>query len=149
MKDNAKLTQALENRHAAMENLAQERDAAIRRHQQAQEELGPLRMELSVATKDLKKVRANFDVQQREINRLMGELGKKTELVQDNLKRIVEKFRGQTNAAIQVATATALQGWAEQAAESQVLRADKANRDLQVPGFWKLDQRIAKQYRRT
>jgi hypothetical protein len=28
----------------------------------------------------------------------------------------------------------------EQAAELQVLRADKANRDLQGPGFWKLDQ---------
>jgi hypothetical protein len=33
-----------------------------------------------------------------------------------------------------------LQGWAEQAAELQVLRADKANRDLRGPGFWKLDQ---------
>jgi hypothetical protein len=31
-KDNAKLTQALENRHVAMEKLAQERDAAVRRH---------------------------------------------------------------------------------------------------------------------
>jgi hypothetical protein len=34
----------------------------------------------------------------------------------------------------------ALQSWAEQAAELQVLRADKANRDLRGPGFWKLDQ---------
>jgi hypothetical protein len=97
-------------------------------------------MELSVATKDLKRVRANYDAQQREIDRLMGELGKKMELVQANPKRIVEKFREQTNAAIQVATATALQGWAEQAAELQVLRADKANRDLQGPGFCKLDE---------
>jgi hypothetical protein len=70
----------------------------------------------------------------------MDELGKKTDLVQANLKRIVEKFREQTNAAIQVATATALQGWAEKAAELQVLRADKANWDLRGPGFWKLDQ---------
>jgi hypothetical protein len=38
-------------------------------------------MELSVATKDLKQVQANQDAQQREIDRLMGELGKKTELV--------------------------------------------------------------------
>jgi hypothetical protein len=37
-------------------------------------------------------------------------------------------------------TTTALQSWAEQAAELQVLQADKANRDLQGPGFWKLDQ---------
>jgi hypothetical protein len=34
----------------------------------------------------------------------------------------------------------ALQAWAEQAAELQVLRADKANRDLRGPGFWKLDK---------
>jgi chromosome segregation ATPase len=91
-KDNGKLTQALENQHAAMEKLAHERDAAVRQHQQAQEELGPLRMELSMATKDLQKVRANQNLQQREIDRLMGELGKKTELVQANLKWIVEKF---------------------------------------------------------
>jgi chromosome segregation ATPase len=58
--DNGKLTQALENRHAAMEKLAQERDAAVRRYRQAQEELGPLRMELSVATKDVKRVRGTL-----------------------------------------------------------------------------------------
>jgi hypothetical protein len=52
----------------------------------------------------------------------------------------VEKFREQTNVAIQAATATAFQTWAEQAAELQVLRADKANRDLRGPGFWKLDK---------
>jgi chromosome segregation ATPase len=91
-KDNGKLAQALENWNAEMEKLAQERDAIVRRHRQVQEELGPLRMELSVATKDLKKVRANQDLQQREIDRLMGELGKKTEFVQANLKRILEKF---------------------------------------------------------
>jgi hypothetical protein len=39
-----------------------------------------------------------------------------------------------------MATTTALQSLAEQAAELQVLRADKANRDLGGPGFWKLDQ---------
>jgi hypothetical protein len=71
---------------------------------------------------------------------LTGELGKKTFLAQTNLKKIVEKFQEQTNATIQVAMATALQGWSEQAAELQVLRADKANWDLCGPGFWKLDQ---------
>jgi hypothetical protein len=39
-----------------------------------------------------------------------------------------------------MAMATTLQSWAEQAAELQVLRADKANRDLRGPGLWKLDQ---------
>jgi hypothetical protein len=52
----------------------------------------------------------------------------------------VEKFRAQTNVAIQAATATTLQSWAEQAAELQVLRANKANRDLRGPRFWKLDK---------
>jgi hypothetical protein len=33
-----------------------------------------------------------------------------------------------------------LQKWSKQAAELQVLRADKANRELHGPGFWKLDQ---------
>jgi hypothetical protein len=52
----------------------------------------------------------------------------------------VERFRAQTNVVIQAATVTALLSWAEQAAELQVLRADKANWDLRGPGFWKLDQ---------
>jgi predicted Holliday junction resolvase-like endonuclease len=90
--ENSKFTKALENRHAAMEKLAQERDAAVRRHPQAQEELGPLWMELSVATKDLQKVSATQNSQQREIDCLMVEFRKKTELVQANLKRIMEKF---------------------------------------------------------
>jgi DNA repair exonuclease SbcCD ATPase subunit len=138
--DNGKLAKALENRNAAMEKLAQQRDAAVRRHRQAQEELGPLRMELSVVSQDLKKVRANQNSQQWEIERLMGELGKKMELLQANLKRILEKFQEQMNTAIQVATATALQGCSEQAAELQVMQADKANWDLRGPGFWKLGQ---------
>jgi hypothetical protein len=76
----------------------------------------------------------------KENDRLRGQLEKRAFLVQANLKRIVERFREQTKVAIQAATATALQSWAEQAAELQVLRADKANRDLRGPGFWKLDQ---------
>jgi chromosome segregation ATPase len=68
--DNGKLTQALEKRRAAMDKLAQEKDAAVRSHRQAQEELGPLRLELSVATKDLKKARVNCEAQQREIDRV-------------------------------------------------------------------------------
>jgi hypothetical protein len=50
----------------------------------------------------------------------MGKLGKKSFWAQANLKKILEKFREQTNATIQVATATALQAWSEQAAELQL-----------------------------
>jgi hypothetical protein len=52
----------------------------------------------------------------------------------------LSRFWEQTNAAIQIATATTLQGWSEQGAELQVLWADKANQELRGPGFWKLDQ---------
>jgi hypothetical protein len=80
------------------------------------------------------------DAQKRDIDRLMGELGKKSFLAQANLKKIVEKLREQTNVAIQAVTAMTLQRWSEQAAELQVLWAEKANRDLRGPGFWKLDK---------
>jgi hypothetical protein len=97
-------------------------------------------LELSVAVEYLKKARANQEAQQRDIDGLMGELGKTSVMARANLKRIMEKFREQTNAAIHVATATALQGWTEQAAKLQVLRADKANWDLRGPRFWKLSK---------
>jgi FtsZ-binding cell division protein ZapB len=54
-KENGKLKQAVESWNAETGKLKQERDAAVQWHQQAQEELGPLRMELSVAVADLKK----------------------------------------------------------------------------------------------
>jgi hypothetical protein len=53
-------------------------------------ELGPLKMELSVAVEDLKKVRTTQGTQQKEIARLTGELGKKSLVAQANLKKIVE-----------------------------------------------------------
>jgi hypothetical protein len=65
-------------------------------------------MELSVVVEDLKKAQVNHDAQQRDIDRLMGKLGKKSFLTQANLKKIVEKFREQTNVAIQATTATTL-----------------------------------------
>jgi hypothetical protein len=57
-------------------------------------------MELSVAVEDLKKAREIIDRQQKYINRLTGELGKKMFLAQANLKKIVEKFREYINVAI-------------------------------------------------
>jgi chromosome segregation ATPase len=115
--ENGKLKQVVDNLNAETKKLKQEQDTVARRHQQAQEELGPLKMELSMAVADLKKARTNQDTQQREIDCQMGELGKKSFLAQANLKKIVEKFREKTNVVIQIATATALQGWSEQAAD--------------------------------
>jgi hypothetical protein len=70
-----------------------------------------LRLELLVAVEVLKTARANHETQQ--IDRLRGEFGMKAFLAQANVMKIVEKFREQTNATIEVATATALQGWSE------------------------------------
>jgi hypothetical protein len=75
----------------------------------------------------------------KDNDRLRKELEKKAFSAQANLKHIIERFREQTRVAIEMATTTTLQSWAEHAAELQVLRADKANRDLRGPGFWKLD----------
>jgi chromosome segregation ATPase len=138
--ENGRLKQAIASQNAEMGKLKSERDAAVRRQQQVREEIGPLKLELQVAFADLKTARSNSNAQQWEINRLTAKLGKKTLLAQANLKKVVEKFREQTNAAIQVLTAMALQTWSEQAAQLQVLRADKANRDLRGPGSWKLDK---------
>jgi hypothetical protein len=88
-----------------------------------------------VANDDLKKAQNSRDAQQKKNDRLRSELGKKAFLAQANLKKIVDKFREQSNVAIQAVTATTVQGWVEQAAKLQVLRADKANRDLRAPGF--------------
>jgi FtsZ-binding cell division protein ZapB len=57
--ENVKLTQTMASQNVEMEKINKERDAAGRCHRQAQEELGPLRMELPVVVKDLKKARAN------------------------------------------------------------------------------------------
>jgi hypothetical protein len=138
--ENIGLKQATASRNAETDKLKQERDAAMRRHRQAQAELGTLRLKLSVAKEDLQKARTSRDEQLKESYRLRNKLGKTAFFAQANLKRIVEKFREQTNVAIQAATAMVLQAWAEQAAELQVLRADKVNRDLRGLGFWKLDK---------
>ena len=52
----------------------------------------------------------------------------------------MEKFHKQAEEDTKIATATALPEWCGQAAELQVLRADKANRDIKGPKFWKLDK---------
>jgi hypothetical protein len=65
-------------------------------------------LELTVAKDDVQKARASRDEMMKENDRLRKELGKKAFTAQANLKCIVEKFRDQTNVAIQVATATTL-----------------------------------------
>jgi hypothetical protein len=140
--ENARLHQAMSNQQAELDKDRKERDAAERRHRQRQAKLGLAQLELVVAKEDVRTARAGRDEMLKDNDRLRKELEKRAFSAQANLKRIIERFREQTKVAIQMATATAtaLQSWAEQAAELQVLRADKTNRDLRGPGFWKLDQ---------
>jgi polyribonucleotide nucleotidyltransferase len=97
-------------------------------------------MELTVSQKDVRKAQSVKKQLQRNVERLQDELGKKVYLTQANLWRITGKFREKTKAKIEFATTTTLQGWSEQAVELQVLRMDKANRELRGLGFWKLDK---------
>jgi chromosome segregation ATPase len=138
--ENTRLHQVISDQQAELDRERKEREAAERRHRQKQAELGLAQLELAVAKEDVRMARAGRDDMLKENDRLRKELGNRAFTAQANLKRIVERFRTQTTVAIQAAMATALQSWAEQPAELQVLRADKANRDLRGPGFWKLDQ---------
>jgi hypothetical protein len=97
-------------------------------------------MELAVSHKDVRKARSFNKELPKNVKRLQEELAKKLYLAQANLRKLTDSFREKTKVEIEVATATALQGWSEQAAELQVLRAQKANRKLRGPGFWKLDK---------
>jgi hypothetical protein len=99
-----------------------------------------MRKEWQLAMDSVKKYKvavANADTENR---RLVRELEKGQMLAQANVKRLLQRFREATSAEIQVHTANALKEWCEQAAELQLLRADKANRELRGPGFWKLDK---------
>ena len=49
-----------------------------------------------------------------------------------HMKKIIDRFPKQTEEDIEIATTTALQEWYVQAVELQVLRADKATRDLKA-----------------
>jgi hypothetical protein len=99
-----------------------------------------LKRELKVANKDARKTQSLNIELQKDVVRLQEELGKKQYQAQANLRSIIDKFRVKRKAEIELATATTLQAWSEQAVELQVLRADKVNQELRGPELWKLDQ---------
>jgi hypothetical protein len=135
--ENTRLTQAMSAHQAELEKARKEREEAERRYKS---ELAIARLEVSVANEDVRTMRATRNAVMKDNDRLRTEIEKKAFAVQANLKRIIERFREQTRVAIEKATNSTLQTWAEQAAELQVLRADKVNRDRRGPGFWKLDK---------
>jgi hypothetical protein len=107
---------------------------------QFQEQLELLKRELTVANKSARKSQSLNKELQKNVVQLQDEFVKKQYQMQANLRSIVDKFKTKTKAEIELTTATTSQTWTEQAAELQVLRADKTNWELDGPGFWKLDQ---------
>jgi predicted RNase H-like nuclease (RuvC/YqgF family) len=59
--ENGRLKKVIEILKAETKKLKQERETTVRRTRQVQEELGPLKMELSVAVEDLRKSRTFRD----------------------------------------------------------------------------------------
>jgi chromosome segregation ATPase len=111
--ENGRLKQAIASLTGEAAKLKDEKDGAVRRARQFQDELGLLKMELAVTKKDVRMARSVSNERQKEVDQLRDELGKKQYLAQANLKRIVDKFQEKTKAEIEVATAMALQSWSE------------------------------------
>jgi hypothetical protein len=63
IEENNMLRLATASLNAETGKLKQERDAAVQRHHQVLEELGPLRLELTVTIADLQKARSNGNTQ--------------------------------------------------------------------------------------
>jgi hypothetical protein len=76
-------------------------------------ELGLAQLELAVAKEDVKTARAGRDAIMKDNERLRKEIEKKAFPAQANIKRIIERFREQTKVAIEMATTTTLQSWAD------------------------------------
>jgi hypothetical protein len=50
--ENGRFKKVVESLNVETKKLKQERDTAVRRHRQVQEEIGPLKMELSIVAED-------------------------------------------------------------------------------------------------
>jgi uncharacterized coiled-coil DUF342 family protein len=85
--ENGQLKQEVASLIAEAAKLKDEKDGTIRRAQQFQEELGPVKMELTMALKDLGKARSLNKERQKEVDRLQAELGKKPCLDQSQKDR--------------------------------------------------------------
>jgi septal ring factor EnvC (AmiA/AmiB activator) len=103
--ENARLHQVMSDQQAELDKVRKEREATERRYRQSQVELGLAQLELTVAKDDVQKARASRAATVKENDRLRSQIEKRTFTAQANLKCTVERFRDQTNVAIQVATA--------------------------------------------
>ena len=105
-----------------------------------QTRLGQVQAEARLQANSLQQRKERLNEANKKVTDLLSTLNDRTQKAVMHVKKIVEKFRKQTEEDIEEATATALQTWCAQAAELQMLRADKANRNIQGSGFWKLDK---------
>ena len=105
-----------------------------------QTRLGQVQAEARLQSNSLQQRKERLNEANKKVTDLLSTLNDRTHKAVMHVKKIVEKFRKQTEEDIEEATATALQTWCTQAAELQMLRADKANRDIKGSGFWKLDK---------
>ena len=100
-----------------------------------QTELSRVRMESQVQVKQLQRRKELIGEANKRITELLATLQEGSRKAMMHVKKIIEKFRKQTDEDIDAPTTTTLQQWCAQAAELQVLRADKVNRDLKGSGF--------------
>jgi hypothetical protein len=138
--DNDRLRKAEETRVAEIQTLQTAKEKAEHTMAAIQVEWATTKSKWQAATASVKKCKVALANADAENKQLVRELEKGQMLAHANVKRLLQRFREATTAEIQVYTANPLKEWCEQAAELQLLRADKANRELSGPGFWKLDK---------
>jgi chromosome segregation ATPase len=113
--ENGRLKQEVGRLTTETAKLREETEKAVQRALPFQEQLEPLKTELKVANNDARKTRSLNRELQKDVVRLQEELGKKQYQAQANLRCIVDKFREKRKVEIELATATTLHGWSEQA----------------------------------
>jgi chromosome segregation ATPase len=125
--DNDRLRAAEEKRDAEVQTLRTTKEKAEHAMAAIQEEWVTMKLEWQAATTSVKKYKVAVANAETENRRLVWELEKGQMLAHANVKCLLQRFREATTAEIQVYIANALKQWCEQAAELQLLRADKAN----------------------
>ena len=133
--DLRKLKAEVDDKTAGTEQLKTElmkKDNALA---ELQSHLGRVQTESRLQVKQLQWRKELISEANQRITGLLDTLHERSQKAVMHVKKIVEKFHKQTEEDIEEATTTALQKWCAEAAELQVLRADKANRDLKGSGF--------------
>ena len=98
-------------------------------------QLGLVKTETQVQAQHLQRRKEVMQEANKKIAHLMEQLREQPQKAVLHVKKIIEKFHKKMEEDVEISTATALQQWCVQATELQVLRVDKANRDIEGPGF--------------